>query len=523
MRLAKGGVRVTETSATIDRPALRGTDTVLEIRDVAKSFGIVQALKRMNLKVRRGRVHTLLGENGAGKSTLMKILAGVYTPTSGEIFLDGKEYQPQNPRHARAHGISIVFQELSLCRNLSVAENIFASHEPSRFGFIRDRELVAKAEALIADLGLPVDVHAKVGDLSIAQRQLVEIAKGLSLPADVVILDEPTSSLSDSEAEILFAIIERLKARGKAVIYISHRMEEIMRLSDDITVIRDGEYVTTTEKAETSIEKLIALMVGREMNAIYPPRVAPRPAAATPPVLATKNLTVPGKFHDVSIDVKPGEVVGLFGLIGSGRSDIMKALFGMERPEGEILLDGKPLKIASPSEAIRHGIAFVTENRKEEGLVLAHSVERNVNMVALKQLAGPFGLMRGSAERASAKAEVLRLAIKAASIDTSAGSLSGGNQQKIVLAKWLQIRPRVLILDEPTRGVDVGAKFEIYRIIRELAAEGAAILMVSSELPEVLGLSDRVVVMHNRKLGAVLDAGGLTPETVMSYAAGMHA
>ncbi|MEK1930568.1 MAG: sugar ABC transporter ATP-binding protein, partial [Pararhizobium sp.] len=319
-------------------------------------------------------------------------------------------------------------------------------------------------------------------------------------------------------------IIERLKARGKAVIYISHRMEEIMRLSDDITVMRDGEYITTTEKTETSIDKLITMMVGREMKDVYPPRVAPRPAESVAPVLATKNLTVPGKFHDVSIDVNPGEVVGLFGLVGSGRSDIMKALFGMERPEeGQILLDGKPLTLTSPSQAIRHGIAFVTENRKEEGLVLPHSVERNCNMVALKQLSGAFGLMRSSAERAAARAEVLRLAIKTASIDTSVGSLSGGNQQKIVLAKWLQIRPRVLILDEPTRGVDVGAKFEIYRIIRELAAEGAAILMVSSELPEVLGLSDRVVVMHNRKMGAVLDASGLTPETVMTYAAGMNA
>ncbi|PDT50125.1 D-xylose ABC transporter ATP-binding protein [Sinorhizobium fredii] len=512
-----------DASANTHKQASQDDDTVLQIRDVAKSFGSVQALKRMNLSVRRGRVHTLLGENGAGKSTLMKILAGVYKPTSGTILLDGKTYQPQNPRAARAHGISIVFQELSLCRNLSVAENIFASHEPSRFGFVRDRELIANAEALIEDLGLPVDVRVKVADLSIAQRQLVEIAKGLSLPADVIILDEPTSSLSDNEAEILFSIIDRLKERGKAVIYISHRMEEIMRLSDDITVIRDGEYVTTTQKFETSIESLIALMVGREMKDIYPPRVAPRPPADTPAVLATKHLTMRGKFNDVSIDVKPGEVIGFFGLIGSGRSDIMKALFGMYRPEGEILLDGKPVALASPSEAIRQGIAFVTENRKEEGLVLPHSVERNVNMVALKQLAGPFGMMRSSDERAGAKAEVLRLAIKTASIDTSAGSLSGGNQQKIVLAKWLQIRPRVLILDEPTRGVDVGAKFEIYRIIRELAAEGAAILMVSSELPEVLGLSDRVVVMHNKNLAAVLDADGLTPETVMSHAAGMHA
>jgi len=504
-------------SATATNP-----DVVLEISNVAKTFGPVVALKRMNLTVRRGRVHTLLGENGAGKSTLMKILAGVFKPTSGTILLKGTPYTPKNPRDARANGISIVFQELSLSRNLSVAENILANNEPSRFGFIRERELNTEASKLIAELGLPVDARAKVGDLSIAQRQLVEIAKGLSQPADVVILDEPTSSLSDSEAEILFTIIERLKARGTAVIYISHRMEEIMRLSDDITVVRDGEYVTTTEKSQTSIEKLIALMVGREMNDIYPPREAPRPSAIVPSILETKNLSVPGKFNDVSIDVKPGEVLGLFGLVGSGRSDVMKALFGMLHPTGDIKLDGQSITLASPTQAIAHGIAFVTENRKEEGLVLPQSVERNINMVALGQLAGPFGMMRSSAERASAKAEVLRLAIKTASLDTIAGSLSGGNQQKIVLAKWLQMKPKVLILDEPTRGVDVGAKFEIYRIIRELAAHGAAILMVSSELPEVLGLSDRVVVMHNKHVAATLDADGLTPETVMSYAAGMH-
>ncbi|MBQ0709292.1 MULTISPECIES: sugar ABC transporter ATP-binding protein [unclassified Ochrobactrum] len=512
--MESGGIEV--TSPVTDQAP------VLEIRDVAKSFGPVVALKRMNLTVRPGRVHTLLGENGAGKSTLMKILAGVFKPTAGTITLKGKPYAPKDPRDARAHGIAIVFQELSLSRNLTVAENIFANHEPSRFGFIRERELNGAAEKLIADLGLPVDARSRVGDLSIAQRQLVEIAKGLSLPADVVILDEPTSSLSDSEAEILFSIIERLKARGTAVIYISHRMEEIMRLSDDITVVRDGEYVSTAEKSQTSIDRLIALMVGREMHDIYPPREAPRPADTVRPILATKNLTVPGKFHDVSIDVKPGEVVGLFGLVGSGRSDVMKALFGMLPPSGTIELDGKAITLGSPSDAIRNGIAFVTENRKEEGLVLPHSVERNINMVALGQLAGPLGLMRSSAERAAAKAEVLRLAIKTASLDTVAGSLSGGNQQKIVLAKWLQTKPRILILDEPTRGVDVGAKFEIYRIIRELAASGAAILMVSSELPEVLGLSDRVAVMHNKRVAAVLDADGLTPETVMSYAAGMH-
>ncbi|MBA8879459.1 sugar ABC transporter ATP-binding protein [Phyllobacterium myrsinacearum] len=495
---------------------------VLEIKDVAKTFGPVTALKRMNLSVRSGRVHTLLGENGAGKSTLMKILVGLFQPTSGSITLRGEPYAPRNPIEAKALGLSIVFQELSLCRNLSVAENILATHEPNRFGFINERDLNAQAAQIVQDLGLPVNVRTKVGDLSIAQRQLVEIAKGLSRPADVVILDEPTSSLSDSEAEILFTIIERLKAKGTAIIYISHRMEEIMRISDDITVIRDGSFVATTEKQDTSIEGLIALMVGREMKDIYPPRLVERPSSAVAPVLAVENLSEEGRFEDVSLDVRPGEVVGLFGLIGSGRSDVMKALFGFGQPAGTIRLNGNPVHLRSPADAIRHGIAFVTENRKEEGLVLQHSVERNINMVALGQLAGQFGFTRPARERAAAKTEVLRLAIKTASIETPAGSLSGGNQQKIVIAKWLQTQPKILILDEPTRGVDVGAKFEIYRIIRELAAAGTAILMVSSELPEVLGLSDRLVIMHSTRVAKVLDAQGVSPETVMTYAAGIH-
>ncbi|MGQ9366809.1 sugar ABC transporter ATP-binding protein [Azospirillum sp. ST 5-10] len=499
-------------------------DTVLDIRDVTKTFGPVAALNRMTLRVRRGRVHTLIGENGAGKSTLMKILAGVHPPTSGEILFKGRPYRPADPRDARLSGLTIVFQELSLCRNLTVAENIFATHEPNRFGFIDDRALHRRAAALVEELGLPVDVRAKVGDLSIARRQLVEIAKGLSHPADLVILDEPTSSLSDNEAEILFQIIAKLKARGVAVIYISHRMEEIMRLSDDVTVIRDGAFVGTMRREDTTIERLIAMMVGREMNDVYPARTVPRPAATVPPVLAVRGLASGRLFEDVSFDVRPGEVLGFFGLVGAGRSDVMNALFGMARIDrGTVELDGRPVRLRSPSEAIRHGIAFATENRKEEGLVLAHAVERNINMVALDRVANRFGFARPAAEAAAAREEVARLSIKTAGIDTPAGNLSGGNQQKIVLAKWLRIRPRVLILDEPTRGVDVGAKHEIYRIIRQLAADGAAILMVSSDLPEVLGLSDRLVVMHDKRVAAVLDAAGLTPETVMTHAAGMHA
>lgn len=497
-------------------------NSVLTIRNVTKSFGPVMALRDMNLTVRPGRVHTLLGENGAGKSTLMKILAGVYQPTSGTVELEGQPYAPTSPQDAAARGLTIVFQELSLCNNLTVAENILATREPSSMGFINDKALVRQAAEIVRDLGLPIDVTEKVGNLSIAQRQLVEIAKGLSIDAKIVILDEPTSSLSDNEADILFAIIERLKQRGVAVIYISHRMEEIMRLSDDITVIRDGEYITTRERESVTIDELIALMVGRRMDEIYPPRDVDAPATSIAPVLSVDNLTHSEDFRNISFDVRPGEILGFFGLIGSGRSEVMNALFGMKPATGTIRLDGETVSITSPVDAIAKRIGFVTENRKEEGLVLSHSVEWNISMVALQSYASRLGFMRGRAERAAAVDEVKRLSIKTGSLDTVAGALSGGNQQKIVLAKWLLTHPKVLILDEPTRGVDVGAKFEIYKIIRQLAAQGTAILLVSSELPEVLGLSDRVVVMHEGRLSATLEGDDRNPETIMTFATGFQ-
>ncbi|MEF2071638.1 sugar ABC transporter ATP-binding protein [Consotaella aegiceratis] len=495
---------------------------LLEIRDVAKTFGPIVALKSMSLQVRPGEVHALIGENGAGKSTLMKILTGLYTPTSGSITLRGEAYAPHDPRDAAERGLSIVFQELSLCRNLSVAANVFANHEPSRFGFIRRRDLEKRARELIAELGLPVRADARVGDLSIAQQQLVEIAKGLSRPADVLILDEPTSSLSENEVELLFAIIERLKARGTSVIYISHRLEEIMTISDAITVIRDGEFVTTMATCEATVDDLIALMVGRPLQEIYPPRTVPAPGTEVAPVLEVEKLSSPERFHDVDLAIRPGEIVGLFGLVGAGRTEVMKALFGIYPSSGTIRLDGKAVRMRSPADAIAARIGFATENRKEEGLVLAHSVERNINMVTLGNLSDALGFARSRAERRQADIEVQRFGVKTNSISTVVGTLSGGNQQKVVLAKWLALNPRVLILDEPTRGVDVGAKAEIYRIIRELAAQGTAILMVSSELPEVLGLSDRVVVMHEGRVTATLPAEGLKPETVMTFAAGME-
>ena len=496
---------------------------VLALHGVGKRFGAAVALRDVSLALYAGRVHTLLGENGAGKSTLIKILAGVHQPSAGAMSLHGAPYAPKNPREAAQAGIAVVFQELSLCNNLSVAENMLATREPSRFGFIDHRALYRKAQALVEDLQLPVDVRAQVADLSIAKRQLVEIAKGLSHEADVVILDEPTSSLSDSEAEILFAIIGRLKAAGKAVVYISHRMDEIMRLSDDITVLRDGQYVTTLAREEASIASLIALMVGRQMDQMYPPRLPHTPDAQNvPPALEVHGLSRKNAFHAVDFAVWPGEILGFFGLVGAGRSEVMNAVFGMLPASGEIWMDGERVAIRSPVEAIHYGIGFVTENRKEQGLVLPHAVRANVSMAALRRFAGRMGFLRFAAERDNARAEVARLNVRTASIESRADTLSGGNQQKIVLAKWLGTYPHVLILDEPTRGVDVGAKFEIYRMIRELAAEGTAVLLVSSELPELLGLSDRVVVMHEGRAAAILPREQFDPQTIMTIATGQY-
>ncbi|NPD69145.1 sugar ABC transporter ATP-binding protein [Lichenicola cladoniae] len=499
-----------------------GTIPVMRIRDLAKSFGPVHALCQVSLDLHAGQVHTLLGENGAGKSTLIKIMGGVLQPTAGSMELDGRPFSPASPTEAMQAGVSIIFQELSLSPNLSVAENIFAGREPSRFGFLQTRRLHDAAASLIERLGFRLDVRRPVRHMRLAERQLVEIAKGLSRPAKIVVMDEPTSSLSDNEADQLFRVVERLKQEGVAIVYISHRMDELMRISDTITVMRDGAHVSTQARAGTSIGSLITQMVGRPIDELYPPRTVPAPPPDTPSRLSVRGLTAPGLFRDISFEVRPGEVLGFFGLIGAGRSDVMKSLFGQQVvTEGQILLDGVAVAPRHPLEAIRLGIGFVTENRKEEGLVLQHSVERNMGAVRHAALAPSFGLAHPRLERDTAHTEVRRLAVKTASLATAAGALSGGNQQKIVLGKWLAVSPRVLILDEPTRGIDVGAKYEIYRIIRQLAAEGTVILLVSSELSEVLGLSDRIVVMHDKALAATLPSAGLTQEIVMTHAAGL--
>ncbi|MFM0737709.1 sugar ABC transporter ATP-binding protein [Paraburkholderia xenovorans] len=492
---------------------------LLELRSIAKSFGPVEAIKDVSLKLHRGRVHTLLGENGAGKSTLMKILAGVYQPTRGEVLLHGRPVAFATPANAQQAGISIIYQELSLAANLSVAENVFAGHEPRRFGIVDFRALTRQTQHLLDDLGIRIDPGAPVSRLSMAERQLVEIAKGLSRDADLVIMDEPTSSLSDREAEILFDIVMKLRSRGKAVVYISHRMDEIMRISDDISVMRDGRYITTANKHDTTIGALITLMVGREMSDVYPRREQAyvRP---TEPLLKVSGLTLQGKFHDVGFEVHAGEILGFFGLIGAGRSDVMNALFGIGRPSGEIVMNGKRLKLRSPEQAISAGIAFVTEDRKHEGLVLMHSIAHNVTMASFERKGSRFGILASRFEETETRHAIARMNIKSAGPHQAVGDLSGGNQQKVVFSKWLALKPTLLILDEPTRGVDVGAKFEIYRVIRELAAAGTAIILVSSELPEALAMSDRLAVMREKRIVKQFDMAGLTPETVMSYATG---
>lgn len=492
---------------------------LLQARALAKSFGTVQALKSVSFRLRAGTVHTLLGENGAGKSTLLKILAGVHRPDGGQLLIEGTSTELTSPADAQRHGIAIVHQELSLAPNLSVADNLFAARLPQRAGCVDRRALRRDAAALLARLGMDLDPDAQVADLSLAQRQLVEIAKALAQPSRIVIMDEPTSSLSDSEAHILFTLIARLKAEGRAIIYVSHRMDEIMRISDEITVMRDGSSICTLARDETDIGALIALMVGRQMQDIYPPR-GPTPDRSTRALLQVCGLGLAGRFEGIDFEVHAGEIVGFFGLVGSGRSDVMDALFGMHRCTGSILMHGRPLRLRSPADAIGQGMAFVTENRKEQGLVLDQSVQHNICMVQVHSGRGGALLTDEAAEQSLARACVQRLKIRVAGLHQPVRQLSGGNQQKIVFAKWLAMRPRLLVLDEPTRGIDVGAKFEIYALIRELAAAGTAVILVSSELPEALALSDRLLVMRNKRLVRSLDTLHLRQETVMAHATG---
>jgi D-xylose transport system ATP-binding protein len=508
------------STATDSRTAL------LEMRDITKSFPGVRALDGVSFDLHGGELHALVGENGAGKSTLMKVLGGVYPYGSygGDVVIDGRVRQFAGVRDSEHAGVAVIFQELSLIKGLTIGENIFLGREPSRFGVIRWEELYSRAQKLLDELNLPLDPRTPVEQLGIGQQQLVEIAKALSQEARILVLDEPTAALTDAEVETLFRIVENLRERGVGMIYISHKLDEVFRVSDRITVLRDGRTVGTDPTSALDEPRVIARMVGREVGDIFP--VAGHERGEV--VFEARGITVEdpnvsGKLlvKDVSFKVRRGEVLGIAGLMGAGRSELLMGIFGAwpGRVSGEVYVEGNRVRISRPSDAIAQGVGFVTEDRKRFGLVLDQTILNNMTLAGLRKLSGRFitDIDKEAARGESAKKE---LRVKANSVFTIVGTLSGGNQQKVVLAKWLLTNPRVLFLDEPTRGIDVGAKQEIYAEINRLASKGLAIVLVSSELPEVLGLSDRVVVLHEGRVTGEFRREEATPEAVMSCATG---
>ena len=490
---------------------------VLELRDIEKSFGAVRALRGAQLALHVGEAHALVGENGAGKSTLVKILAGAHRQDTGDVLLDGRPLELTGPADARGAGIAVIYQEPTLFPDLSVAENIFMGRQPQRsLGRIDHDAMHAASAALFDRLGHHLDPRRPARGLSIADQQLVEIAKALSFDARVLIMDEPTAALSGVEVERLFAVARSLRESGAAILFISHRFDEVFGLCDRITVMRDGAHVSTDPTAELTVDEVVRRMVGREVGSLFPKVEAEIGEVA----LSVSGLSRHGIFRDVSFDVHRGEIVALAGLVGAGRSEVIRSVFGVDgRDAGEVLVHGTPLPPGDPSAAMRAGLALVPEDRRQQGLVMELSVERNTTVTSRSTLAR-FGLLSGAAEHAWAAEWTRRLEVKAGSLDDPVSTLSGGNQQKVVLAKWLSTDPSVLIVDEPTRGIDVGTKAEVHRLLSELAVGGLAVLMVSSELPEVLGMADRVLVMHEGRLTADIPRSAATEESVMRAATG---
>ena len=508
------------------QPEAAGAAPVLELRHAAKSFGAVRALIDGSVDLRAGEVHALLGENGAGKSTLVKILAGVHQPDSGTLKVNGADVTLPGPAAAKAAGIAVIYQEPTLFPDLTVAENMFVGRQPHRSASwikggrrIDRRAMLREAAAVFKRLGVPFDLAWIARGLSIADQQVVEIGKALSLDARVIVMDEPTAALSAAEVERLFEVIRTLKSQGAAVLFISHRLEEVFAICQTVTVMRDGSHVLTSDLAGLTANDLVRAMVGREL-AERPPHAA---AVTTgEPVLIVERLTREGVFTDISLTVRSGEIVALAGLVGSGRSEVARAVFGIDRYDaGQVAVHGKQLKKASPTSAMAAGIGFVPEDRRQQGLVMDMSVQQNVALASLHDLE-KGGLIRASAERAMASDWAARLKIKYGRLTDPVSMLSGGNQQKVVLAKWLGRKPSLLIVDEPTRGIDVGTKAEVHNLLAELAGSGVGILMISSELPEVLGVSDRILVMREGTLVAEFSHAVASEEAVMSAAMGQH-
>lgn len=500
--------------------------SLLEMKQIVKEFPGVKALDGVSVTLETGEFHALVGENGAGKSTLMKVLSGVYPIGSyqGDILINDEVKEFRGIRDAEAAGIAIIFQELSLVKELTVGENIFLGKEPARFGIINWPELYHKTARLLDDLHLQIDPRTPVGSLGIGQQQLVEIAKALSQEAKILVLDEPTAALTESEVKTLFTILKKLKERGVGMIYISHKLDEVFRMSDRITVLRDGRTVGTNAAADLTKDKVIAMMVGRDVGDIFPkPDHEFGDVALEVRGLTAYSTDVGDKklVDNVGFSVRKGEVLGIAGLMGAGRTELLMAIFGAWRgkTDGEISVEGRNVGIGSPTNAIENGIGFVTEDRKRFGLILDQTILDNMTLAGLTRLSGAF-LTNRTKETIAVGESMRSLRVKANSPLTVTGTLSGGNQQKVVLGKWLLTNPKVLFLDEPTRGIDVGAKQEIYAEINRLAKEGLAIVLVSSELPEVLGLSDRVLVLHEGRVTGQFTRDDATPEKVMAAATG---
>lgn len=487
------------------------------MRGIVKEFSGVRVLDGVSFQLSRGSVHALMGENGAGKSTLMKILCGIYPATEGEIFMDGKTAEIHSPIDAKRLGIAMIHQELSAFHELTVAANMFMNREYKRFGLLDEVRMNRAAAEILADLNINIDPRVKMRSLSVAEMQLVEIAKAVSTDAEIIIMDEPTSALTEAEVANLYDTVRDLKSRGKAIVYISHKIEEIFAIADEITVLRDGEFVSHDKIAAFDHDKLISLMVGRTLDQQFHKTKHDFGKV----LLRVENLSRSGEFKDVSFEVHAGEVLGFAGLIGAGRTEVVETVFGLQRADGgEIYVEGERVSIRSPGDAIRYGLALVSEDRKNVGLNLVGSVKENITMANLEKYC-KFGVISSGSEKRACDELIEMLSVKTHSRDTLVNALSGGNQQKVILARWMSTRPKILILDEPTKGIDVGAKAEIYRLIDEFAAEGGCVIMVSSEMPEILGMSDRIAVMHEGDLVAVFDRGEATQEKLLTAAAGL--
>lgn len=488
---------------------------IVEMEHIDKSFPGVKALDDVSLRLKAGEVMALLGENGAGKSTLMKILGGVYTKDSGSIKLFGKEVEDLNPRKAQELGVAIIHQELNLCGHLTVAQNIFLGHEMIKNRLLSDKEMNEAAKQVLAELNMNISPTEVVGDLAVSKQQMIEIAKALSIHAKILIMDEPTSALTTKEIEDLFTIIKKLTSQGIAIVYISHRLEELQHITNRITIMRDGRYITSMNFKDTSMQEIITNMVGREIKEKFP-RISCEKGKK---ILEVKNLNAGRLVRNINLSLYQGEIVGIAGLMGAGRTETTRAIFGVDPKEsGEIILDGKEVKIHAPIDAIRAGIVLAPEDRKKDGLCTKLSIKDNIALPNLDLLINRFGIIQQKKTEELTMEAVENLQIKLASIENNADSLSGGNMQKIVVGKWLARKSRVVILDEPTRGIDVGAKVEIYHLMNELKKQGIGVLFVSSEMPEIIGISDRIIVMCDGKITGEFTTNEVTQDMILEMA-----